>query len=116
MTPTKKTRPKALAGKTYKIKTGCGNMFVTINEDETGMFEVFIRFGKGGGCSSTIGESIGRLVSLVFRTGGGVDEIIKQLSGISCHQQRPAMGDDPAVSSCVDALSTVLRDNFQKGK
>jgi ribonucleoside-diphosphate reductase alpha chain len=114
MAATKRSRPKSLAGKTYKAKTGCGNMFVTINEDEAGLFEVFVRFGKGGGCSSTIGESIGRLVTLAFRTGGTMDEVIKQISGITCHQQLPKIGDDPAVLSCVDALGQVLKGHKEK--
>lgn len=91
-------------------------MFVTINEDTDGPFEVFIRFGKGGGCSSTIGESVGRLVSLAFRLGGTPDELIKQLGGITCHQQRPAIGDDPAVLSCVDALGTILKEHSKEKK
>lgn len=91
-------------------------MFVTINEDEDGPFEVFVRFGKGGGCSSTIGESVARLVSLAFRTGVPIDELVKQLTGITCHQQRPAIGDDPAVLSCVDALGTILKEHAEKEK
>lgn len=116
MTTTKKTRPKSLAGKTHKMKTGCGNIFVTINEDENGPFEVFIRYGKGGGCSSTMGESVGRLASLALRLGGSPDVVIKQLTGITCHQQLPAIGDTPPVLSCVDALGTILREHMKERK
>lgn len=116
MTKTKKSRPRQLAGKTHKVKTGCGSLFVTINEDDDGLFEVFVRYGKGGGCASTLGESIGRLVSLAFRLGGSPDELVKQLSGITCHQQLPAIGDEPAVLSCVDALGAVLREHVKEKK
>jgi ribonucleoside-diphosphate reductase alpha chain len=111
MTP-KKPRPKKLIGQTRKIKTGCGNLFLTVNEDADGPFEVFIRFGKGGGCSSTIGESIGRLVSISLRKGEGAEEIIKQLMGITCHQQLPAIGEDPAVFSCADGVAQLLRKHM----
>ena len=112
----KKIRPKSLVGKTHKMKTGCGNIFVTVNEDSDGPFEVFVRFGKGGGCSSTIGESIGRLVSLGFRLGGSTEEIVKQLSGITCHQQLPAISDSPAVHSCADALGQILKLHLEAKK
>lgn len=114
MTTTKKARPKSLVGKTHKMKTGCGSIFVTVNDNEDGPFELFIRFGKGGGCSSTIGESVGRLASLALRLGGSPDVVVKQLSGITCHQQRPAVGDEPAVLSCVDALGTILREHVKE--
>lgn len=105
----KRPRPKKVIGITRKIKTGCGNLFLTVNEDESGLFELFVKFGKGGGCSSTIGESIGRLASLSFRFGGDANEVIKQLRGIVCHQQIPAIGDNPAVLSCVDGVSQLLQ-------
>lgn len=114
MTTAKKPRPKSVLGKTYKMKTGCGSIFVTVNEDSDGPFEVFVRFGKGGGCSSTIGESVGRLASLALRLGGSPDVVVKQLTGITCHQQLPAIGDQPPVLSCVDALGTIFRDHMKE--
>lgn len=109
MTPAKKSRPKKLSGDTYKMRCGCGNIFLTVNEDDDGLFETFVRFGKGGGCSSTIGESVGRLISLAFRCGGSADDAIKQISGLTCHQQLPSVDGKPPVLSCVDALAQMLR-------
>jgi len=34
MMTTPKERPEVLPGKTYKLNTGCGNIYVTINDHE----------------------------------------------------------------------------------
>src|SRR3990172_785249 len=46
----KRDRPKALKGWTYQMQTGCGPLYVTINEDRAGLFELFTTMGKAGGC------------------------------------------------------------------
>ena len=82
-----KPRPRLISGKTVKVSTGCGNIYVTINEDEEGNpFEVFTAIGKAGGCAASQTESTGRLASLALRSGIGVDDVMSQLRGISCHQ------------------------------
>ena len=46
-------RPSRIKGVTERVRTGHGNMFVTINYDEDAdPFEVFIAVGKAGGCDS----------------------------------------------------------------
>ena len=43
-------RPTSIQGVTERVRTGHGNMFVTINFDEDGRpFEVFTTHGKAGG-------------------------------------------------------------------
>lgn len=99
-----KKRPETIHGTTTMMNTGCGNLYVTINEDHNGHpFELFTRMGKAGGCASSQAEAIGRLVSLAFRSNIDPLEIVKQLKGISCHS--PAWSKGGKISSCSDAIS-----------
>jgi ribonucleoside-diphosphate reductase alpha chain len=109
----KKKRPTVTFGATRKVKTGCGNLYVTINQDEKGdLFEVFNQIGKAGGCADSQAEAIGRLTSLALRSGIQPKEIIMELKGISCH--RP-FGFGPArVLSCADALGKAIEQHMQE--
>lgn len=102
-----KGRPHLLSGVTRKIATGCGNLYVTINRDDTGrVFEVFTNIGKAGVCAQAQAEAIGRLVSLALRSGVEPEQIIKQLKGISC--QSPAWSRNEKITSCADAIARAL--------
>ena len=93
-----------IRGGTRLMKTGCGKLYVTINEDENGRpFEVFTNMGKAGGCASSQAEAIGRLISLALRSDIETDEIVKQLKGISCHQ--PSWHEEGRILSCSDAIA-----------
>lgn len=79
-------RPEAIIGETRTMKTGCGTIYITVNEDEHGqLFELFTHMGKAGGCASSQAEAIGRLVSLALRSNIEPEAIINQLKGITCH-------------------------------
>jgi len=100
-------RPELVRGATLRMETGCGNLYVTINEDEKGsLFEVFTHMGKAGGCAASQSEAIGRLVSLALRSNIEPEEIIKQLKGISCHQ--PAWHNGGRILSCSDAIAKAI--------
>lgn len=75
-------RPEVVIGSTYAIETGSGKLFVTINDDDKGIFEVFATIGKSGGYVASFTEAIGRLVSLCLRSGVPPLDIAKQLVGI----------------------------------
>jgi ribonucleoside-diphosphate reductase alpha chain len=102
-----KIRPESLWGPTVKVATPCGNLYVTITEDQDGIpLEIFARLGKSGGCATAVMESIGRLGSKWLRSGGDVDELITQLRGVSCGQQC-GLGPN-RVTSCQDAIGLAL--------
>jgi ribonucleoside-diphosphate reductase alpha chain len=101
-----RTRPKKTTGFTLLMNTGCGKMYVTVNEDSLGACEVFTQLGKSGGCTSSQSEAISRLVSLALRSGIDQYSIIKQLKGIRCPS--PALVENGVVLSCADAVAKAL--------
>ncbi|MEE9600193.1 MAG: vitamin B12-dependent ribonucleotide reductase [Thermoplasmata archaeon] len=100
-------RPDVIRGTTQKISTGYGALYVTINEDDHGLFEVFAQIGRGGGYTGSFTEAVARLISLCLRTGIPLDEIIDQLEGI----RSPRLGWDhqEKIYSVPDALAKALK-------
>ncbi|MBI5886531.1 MAG: vitamin B12-dependent ribonucleotide reductase [Deltaproteobacteria bacterium] len=105
--PKPKVRGEVAFGVTRKIKTGCGNLYVTINEDEEGRpCEIFTQIGKAGGCVASQCEAMGRMTSLALRSGIEAEVIVKQMRGISCHQ--PVWSSSGKVMSCADAMAQAM--------
>ena len=102
-----RARPDVVVGTTQKIETGYGSLYVTINEDEHGPFEVFATLGKSGGYTSSFTEAVARLVSLSIRSGIEADEVIKQLDGI--RSPKIAFDHREKILSVPDALAKALR-------
>lgn len=99
-------RPKITRGRTIETKTGCGSLYVTINEDEHGIAEVFVQLGKSGGCAASQTEAIGRLISIALRSWVNPNALIRQLKGIRC----PSIGfeENEIITSCADGVAKVL--------
>ena len=101
-----RARPQEMVGITERIRTGHGNMYITINFDESGSpFEVFTALGKAGGCDSAQLEAISRLVSLALRSGIEIEDVVEQLRGITCC---PAWDSGILVRSGPDAVALAL--------
>ncbi len=108
-------RPEILEGFTAKIATGYGNLYVTVTELQGQPFEVFAVIGKSGRSTTAKTEALGRLVSLLLRSGIKVSAIVKQLKGIAGENPVHHKGD--LVLSIPDAISKVLeRKYLQKEK
>jgi len=108
---TKRERPKILKGWTYQMQTGCGPLYVTVNEDATGLFELFTTMGKAGGCAASQSEAIGRMVSLAWRSGLQARQVVKQLQGISCHS--PSGFGENKILSCADAVAKAIQAHVE---
>ena len=102
-----KPRPEVIVGTTTKVSTGCGNLYITVNQDEDGnFFEMFTQMGKAGGCAASQLEAVGRLVSLALRGGIETKVIVEQLRGIRC--PCPSWAGGKKIFSCADAIARVL--------
>jgi ribonucleoside-diphosphate reductase alpha chain len=107
---TRPSRPQLLTGETQRMETGCGKLFVIMNDDEYGPREVFANMGKAGGCASSNTEALGRLISLALKKGASSHEIVEQLKGIRCHVP---YGIGPnATLSCADAIGKAIERRY----
>jgi len=107
-------RPSTLSGITEKIKTGYGNLYVTVNTLNGKPFEVFAQIGKSGYSTMADTEAICRLISLALRSGIGVDQIMEQLIGIG--GASPVFQEGGLIMSIPDAIAKVLNKHFGDGK
>ncbi len=100
-------RPEVVRGETRVMTTGCGKLYITINSDEHGPFEVFGNMGKAGGCAASQTEGLARMISLALRSGIPAEHVVRQLRSISCH--RPAWEPGGTrILSCADAFSRAV--------
>ena len=99
-------RPPSLPGVTEKIKTGQGNLYVTVNFRDGVPFEVFAQIGHSGYSTLADTEAICRLVSLALRSGVPVDQVVRQLRGIGGGST--VFFEGAKITSIPDAVAQVL--------
>ena len=107
-------RPETLGGFTTKIRTGLGQLYITVTEFNGRPFEVFATIGKSGRSTTAKTEAIGRLVSLALRSGVQVQQIVNQLKGIG--GEHPIFQEGGLVLSIPDAIARVLERRYVKTK
>jgi len=107
-----RVRPTQTAGVTRRIRTGEGTLYITINEDENGLCEVFTTIGKAGGNAAAQSEAISRLISLSLRSGLDPHAIVRQLKGIS--GPNPTWEDGRLILSTPDAIGKALDDYIKE--
>ncbi|MGZ4887462.1 MAG: adenosylcobalamin-dependent ribonucleoside-diphosphate reductase [Candidatus Aminicenantales bacterium] len=103
-------RPTSLPSTTDKIKTGFGNLYVTIAYHNQKPFEVFASIGKSGYSTMADAEALGRLISLALRSGVEPEEVIQQLKGIGGSE--PIFTEGGLIQSIPDAIAKVLEKHF----
>ena len=101
------SRPVLLSGETERVRTGHGNLYITVNTDDAGApFELFSTLGKAGGCNVAQLEALSRLASLLLRSGVSPMAIVEQLEGITCC---PLYDNGVLIKSPADAVGMALR-------
>tara|TARA_B100001146_G_scaffold91113_1_gene80754 strand:+ start:214 stop:2616 length:2403 start_codon:yes stop_codon:yes gene_type:complete len=113
VSPTPRVRPVATNGETRRIRTGEGSLYITINEDQEGLCEVFTTIGKAGGNAAAQSEAISRLISLALRSGVNPHSIVRQLKGIS--GPNPTWENGRLILSTPDAIGKALDDYLKEG-
>jgi ribonucleoside-diphosphate reductase alpha chain len=112
VTPTPRGRPIITNGVTRRIRTGEGSLYITINEDQEGLCEVFTTIGKAGGNAAAQSEAISRLISLALRSGVNPNSVVRQLKGIS--GPNPTWEDGRLILSTPDAIGKALDDYLRE--
>lgn len=107
-------RPDVMHGSTYKVTTAYGNLYVTINEDDFGPFEVFSQLGKAGGFFAAQTEAICRMISLALRSGISLADVVEQLKGI--RGPDPVFHNGERILSLPDAIANVLETHVNRGQ
>lgn len=113
--------PDGLEYRKYKLKTGCGTLylFVGYDEDEGRIYDIFTNTGSGGGCSINT-QANSRLISACMRGGVPIEYIIEQLNKTdACPSFQFSRGKGAKLSpgkSCPSAIANVLRDLLKEIK
>ena len=106
---------QVLSGETYKYKTACGSLYITINKDDEGnIVEVFTNSSKNGTCKANLnGET--RLISLALRAGVKTDEVIDTLKSIQCQSCifSKARGNKIDGTSCPDIIAKAIKRSYE---
>lgn len=106
-------RPAVTVGSTRKVETAeCGDIYITVNEDEEGLCEVFINMGRSGGCRSAQCEAIGVLISTALRAGVDPRSISRRLKGIRCAS--PSWQPGGMILSCADAIGKAMEQYMEE--
>jgi ribonucleoside-diphosphate reductase alpha chain len=105
-------RPAVTTGVTERVRTGEGNIYVTMNEDEQGLCEVFSAIGKAGGNAAAQSEAISRLISLALRSDIDPQEVINELKGIS--GPNPVWENGELILSTPDAIGKAMERHLQR--
>lgn len=109
-----KHRPSSLPSVTDKIRTGFGNLYVTISYLGSDPFEVFTSIGKSGYTTMADAEALGRMISLALRSGVDAKEVIAQLKGIGGSEQIFTEGG--LVQSIPDAIAKILERHIGEAR
>jgi ribonucleoside-diphosphate reductase alpha chain len=116
--PLVEPRPRVVLGRTWKVPSPHGSVYVTLNTTASGEpFEVFVRVGKAGSDIEAYAEALGRLMSLILRYNRLPDRrtriarLVEQLVNIGGARE---IGFGPSrVRSVPDAIAKALAESLE---
>jgi ribonucleoside-diphosphate reductase alpha chain len=100
-----RVRPKVTVGRTERVETPRGRIYVVVNEDEWGVNEVFVH------SFDDEAEACGRLASLALRAGVDPREVIEQLWRVQSKEvafDRSSTGTTVRVTTIAQAVALAL--------
>jgi hypothetical protein len=104
-------REPVAKGFTIERRSSCGKIYSTITVSPSNKpMEVFIRFGKAGGCGSAIADGLARLASYALRSGLDPADAVKALAGIGCH-----LGANTCLNSIAESIRVIMM-HLETGK
>ena len=105
--PVLSERPRRIPTETVRVKTGCGDFYMTVSKDPT-CFECELHLGKAGSCQQAMLEAIRGLLTIARRQRNPLPRklIIKALKGIRCPS------DSGFLPSCPHAIARVLEGEW----
>jgi ribonucleoside-diphosphate reductase alpha chain len=103
--PRTRARPKVTTGRTERVETPRGRIYVVINEDDLGVCEVFVH------SFDVEAEAAGRLASVALRAGLDPREVIEQLWRVQSKEvafDRSRTGTVVRVTTIAQAIALAL--------
>lgn len=107
----RRERPDELPGTTQRIATGWGSVYVTVNVDGDGPFEVFVTTGQSGGLYNAQAEALGKTISNALRSGADAATVADDLQGISSGKVEDDNGD--TILSIPDAVGVAIQRHLE---
>jgi hypothetical protein len=102
-------RPPVMRGRTVQSNVGCGPLYITLNEDESGKpFEVFFKLGKSGSCQQSYLEALGVAMSVGLRYGADPQKFVEKFEAMRCPNPKMRDANGPTTLSCADGISQGL--------
>ena len=105
--PTIRERPRVLFGATFKVPTPSGQAYITINEDQYGIRELFVHIGRVGSEISTHTEAHGRLISNSLKYCVPIESMIAHLKD---QRSSPVFEQGGMIKSAPDAIAKTLQE------
>lgn len=92
---------------TFKVKTGCGTLTVTIVKDKDKIVNVFCKMGGGaGGCQALVSHMMATTTTTMLMSGVSLVDILKLYKDQACGHQ--GFYEGKPTLSCYDAFAVAM--------